>query len=652
MSRGLTDDFKELVRGRTDLLALVSETVAMRPQRGGRDYVGLCPFHDDRNPSMHVYTDRQNFRCWSCQEGGDCFTFVMKRDRVGFREALELLAQRAGIELPEKFRITNGPTVDAKLRMYETVAWAERQFHEYLLEAPQAERARGYLKSRGISADSILRFRLGFHPDEWEWLISRARGQYSIADLQQVRLVRERDGNGGFYDCFVDRVLFPIRDPQRRPVAFGGRILPDSRYQNGGKYINSDDYPLFHKSKLVYAMDEARDAISKSKQVVVTEGYTDCIISHQYGLKNVVATLGTALNENHVSLLKRFAHQVVLMFDGDAPGQNATEKALIKFLSQDVDLRTLTLPGNQDPADFLLASGADALRSLLDHALEAWDYKYRVVMQRHGLDSIDSRHRVLQEMIEVLAEVPAPTGMGMASKWMEREQIILGRLAQNLKLSESFIRDRLRDFRSAEQQRGRAPRLESPQPNDESANSTIPEIQIPPLPSRPTRDERAELDAVMCILTHPACIEQFVSLVSPADFSHLGLRQLFELSGMLFAKGELPSYERLSLNLESEHLMRLIVQVDELARSRNPSDDLIQQTLAWFRYRRELEAHATDPVHELAEDPVETTSPDGTTDSLDELAKERLRRAMQLVRTRHRRSNMLTPPGEPTNAPT
>jgi len=233
----LADDFKELVRQRTDILNLVQESVVLRPQRGGKDYVGLCPFHDDHNPSMHVYTDRQNFKCWVCEAGGDCFSFVMLRDKVGFREALESLAQRAGLDLPQNYRGAGpaGPDTGTKARMFEIIAWAEREFHEYLLGAAGADRARRYLRERGISADSIATFRLGYHPDEWEWLISRARGKYAIDELEAVKLVQKTKERSNWIDAvmFLDRVIFPIRDVQRRPVAFGARILPDSPRRGG-----------------------------------------------------------------------------------------------------------------------------------------------------------------------------------------------------------------------------------------------------------------------------------------------------------------------------------------------------------------------------------------------------------------------------------
>ena len=204
-----------------------------------------------------------------------------------------------------------------KNRLYEIVAWAENEFHECLLKGPAGERGRRYLQERGISGQSISQFKLGYHPDNWQWLLERARGRYTPQQLALVKLAGEREGNAGFFDYFVDRVMFPIRDAQKRAVAFGGRVLPDSKKSDLAKYKNSHEHILFQKSRMLYALDRARDSISKSKTVVVVEGYTDCIMAHQYGLTNFVATLGTALNESHVTNLKRLAQRVVLVFDGD-----------------------------------------------------------------------------------------------------------------------------------------------------------------------------------------------------------------------------------------------------------------------------------------------------------------------------------------------
>ncbi len=239
--------------------------------------------------------------------------------------------------------------------------------------------------------------------------------------------------SGGYRDeaMFIDRVIFPIRDARGRTVAFGGRVIPGSEKEFGGKYMNSGEFALFSKSRLVYGFEQAREAIKKSGTVVVTEGYMDCIAAQQCGIKNVVATLGTALTEHHVSFLKRFARKVVLVYDGDEAGRNAAERSLPRFLAQEIDLRVLTLPGDQDPADFLEGNSPEAFETLIETAAEAWQFKLRGLVERVGLATIDARHRVLREMLDTIAQVPVSASGEQSSVWMLRKDIILGDFRNN-----------------------------------------------------------------------------------------------------------------------------------------------------------------------------------------------------------------------------
>jgi DNA primase len=625
MSAFAPDEIKELVRTRTDIVSLIGESVTLQSQRGGREFVGLCPFHDDHNPSMRVYPDRQSYRCWVCNEGGDCYSYVMKRERATFREALELLAQRAHIELPRQYR--SGPTdgVDNKARLYEIAAWAEQQFHECLLRGDEGEPARRYLRERGITGQSITQFRLGYHPNHWEWLQEKARGVYTIEQLTTLRLTGARDGGNGYYDNFVDRVLFPIRDAQGRAVAFGGRVLPGGD-DSKGKYFNSPESVLFTKSRFLYGLDAARDAISKSNTAVVVEGYTDCIMAHQHGLTNVIGTLGTALNETHVTNLKRFARRVVLLYDGDDAGQKASERALPRFLAQEVDLRILTLPGKLDPADFLLQFGGESLRQQIEEAPEAWDRKFRNSVDRHGLDSIDARHRILEDMLEVLVQVPVVGGHGLAGKWRERESIILGRLAQRLRVTEDMVRHRLIDLRTAAEQR----RASSKRPVDDA---DLQQPDQPLFPSQPNRDLLAERELLEIIFTLPEQTAAIRDEIDPKELSNPHLRQLLELCFEMEANGVVPSYERVTSRLEDSGLKNLAAQIDEHARQVRITPELAAHTLGYFRRRRETRPVASGQLAgpHGAERPADGTPGD---------AKAQLRAATEQHRKRVSRTTL------------
>ncbi len=443
-----SDDFKELVRSRTDIVQLVGERVALQSRRGGRELVGLCPFHDDHTPSMRVDAERQSYKCWACGEGGDCFAFVQKIENVEFRDALELLATKAGLEMPRYGRGTDGKNPEGvesggkptRKELFDALAWAESEFHGCLRTSQEGAAARAYLDSRGFNREAIDRFRLGFAPADGQFLQRRAAQRFKSPKvattlLSTVRLIAARAEGNGFYDYFRGRVMFPIRDPAGRTVAFGGRVLPGAA-TNAGKYVNSAESGLFTKNRVVFALDVARGAIVERDAAVVMEGYADCIMAHQFGITNAVATLGTALTDNHVAALRRFTRKVILVFDGDQAGKEAAEKSLPRFLSQDVDLRILTLTSEKDPADFLVSQGASAFEKLLETAAEAWEYKLRLCIERIGVDSVDGREQIVAEMLELFRQAP---GFGGSA----RENIVLNRLAFRVGLSETRIREML-----------------------------------------------------------------------------------------------------------------------------------------------------------------------------------------------------------------
>ncbi len=652
------DQFKELVRDRTDIVGLISESgITLQSRRGGREFVGLCPFHADTNPSMVVNPDRKSWKCWPCDIGGDCFAWVMKRENMSFPQALEMLAKRVHLEMPKGRRPQNPEeSGENKNRLYEIVAWAENEFHECLLKSPMGERARRYLNERSISGQSISQFKLGYHPDNWQWLLERARGRYTPQQLAMVKLAGERDGNNGFYDYFADRLMFPIRDAQQRCVAFGGRVLPDSKESAMGKYWNSPESILFQKSRMLYSLDHARESISKSKTAVVVEGYTACIMAHQHGLTNWVATLGTALNESHVTNLKRLAQRVVLVFDGDDAGKRAAERALPKFISQEIDLRVVTLPDNLDPADFLVQRGRDQLIPLLDNAIEAWEQKLRLTIDRYRLDSIDGNHRVLTEMLEVLSQVPVQAGAGLAGHWQMRENVIIGKLSHRLKISEAHIRERLSDLRTANQQKNGTAAPHSFHGHDvhgqdvhvheghgHDAELHQPETQS--FPKNPTRDEKAERELLEIIFTLPELTTRIREEITPADLTVGPIRQLLEICFQMHDEGMLASYERVTTRLEDAGLKNLAADIDRHACDIGIKAEILESTLRFFRDRRELRemqaAVLAGPHRASADDGVDANGAGSSeTENVDDAKRERLRKATELHRKRASRSNL------------
>ena len=432
-------DAKEQIRQAIDIVELIGGYVPL--SRQGSSYKAICPFHDDTRPSLDVNPARQSWRCWVCDIGGDVFSFVMRREGLGFREALELLADRAGIELKNAPKTQPGSPNDRRT-LLKAMAWAERQFYECLLNDPLAEPARDYFDGRGITEASIHRFHLGFAPNDWQWLVNRAKkSEFSPQVLHAAGLLRQRDDRS-FYDFYRGRVMFSIRDTQSRPIACGGRILPQFADDKVGKYFNSPDTKLFNKSEQLYALDLARDEPTSKRSLAIVEGYTDVVMDHQFGLKNVVAVLGTSPTSQHIQLLRRFTDQVFLVLDGDTAGKTRTSEVLDLFVAGDVDLRVVTLPDGQDPCDQIMNHGAEAFQRQLDGAVDALEHRFQTSMQ--GVDPRRDTHRANQSLEQILTTLAKAPRVSTDSARQLRMQQMLARLARLFRVDEDDVRSRLR----------------------------------------------------------------------------------------------------------------------------------------------------------------------------------------------------------------
>ena len=542
----------------------------------------------------------------------------MKHDNLGFRDTLEFLARRAHLEMPVQLR--RGPAEPShKPQLYDVLAWAQDEFHNCLLATAAGERARKYLHERGFTQATISRCKFGYSPDDREWLLRRAKGRFDTELLDGARLIKSRDDGNGYKDRFVDRVLFPIHDERGRVVAFGGRILPDTSWKEAPKYLNSDESAVFHKSQLCFGLDWAREAIKKSETVLVTEGYTDCLKLQQAGLMNTVATLGTALTESHVTLLKRLAKTVVLVYDGDKAGKDASERALSKFLAQNVDLRILTLPDGLDPDEFLQERGPAAIQKLIDAAPEVAEYQLRLLMERHGTGTVDARMRILDGMLQLLI-----VSSGIAGT--VKEDLLIGRLPQRLGLSESDVRKRLKELRGQDRER----LIRSNERRVSATESTGESLQhrwkqtILSLQQSQSKDDLLECELLQLLFTSPDMIDAVRREIGPDDFRNEVLRELLTVCFDVHDDGWLPSFDKVLSQLECPDLKGLIVWIDEQARERDiagklaqdaalggadSSESLLRQVLNGLKWRRTQETHraAQGPQIERPRDAMKLT---------------------------------------------
>ena len=393
-------DSKSLVLAATDIVELIGQTVSLK--RRGKDFVGLCPFHQEKTPSFHVNPSKQYFRCYGCKEGGNAIDFVIKRDRVEFIDALKILAQRAGIDLP-RFGASKEKSSERQL-LLEAHSAACALFEKFRADSVTGKPAREYLTSRGFNADSIQRFQIGFVPDAWDALIrSPVLKKYPVGLLQQAGLVKAREDATGHYDTFRNRLMFPIRDETGRVIAFGGRVMPGD--DSPAKYLNSPETPLFSKSRIVFGLDLARQKIVETRTVAVVEGYTDVVMAHQFGATNVVSILGTAMTEQHVNILRRFADRIVLLFDADTAGDLAVNRAVELFLTQPIEIAIASIPEDLDPDEYLLKHGLDAFNKLLADARDALTYKWKQ-LDRQFNDSVDltGQQKAVEQYLELLSQ--------------------------------------------------------------------------------------------------------------------------------------------------------------------------------------------------------------------------------------------------------
>lgn len=388
----ISDEDKDRVRAATDLVQLVQETVELRPR--GQEFWGCCPFHHEKTPSFHVIPATQVWHCFGCGEGGDAFTYVMKRENLSFPDAIRYLADRAGIEIAD-----DAPTARRGTKRTRLIEVCEEtcNFYHTILMRGKDGRGREYFASRGLNADVCRRYRLGFAPGRGALVAHLSAAGFTPREMVDANVAIRRD-RGNLADRFFDRVMFPIFDEQGRAIAFGGRIMGKGE----PKYLNTSETPVFHKKRNLYGFNWAKEHIVAANEAIVVEGYTDAIACWEAGIRNVVATLGTALTEHHVKILTRFARRIVYLFDGDAAGQKAAERAIQFVETGSVDLRCVILPDDLDPNDFVQERGGDELRSLLDSAEPLLDFVFRKLEERSDVATPAGRARALEDACRLI----------------------------------------------------------------------------------------------------------------------------------------------------------------------------------------------------------------------------------------------------------
>ena len=387
--------FLDELNNRNPIEDVVGQYVSLT--RKGSNLFGLCPFHSEKTPSFSVAPDKGIYYCFGCHKGGGVINFIMEIESLSYPDAVRFLAKRAGLEVPEDEQYQS--QYQKQERLWALCKDAARFFHQKLLE-PCGEQARAYIIKRGLSKATVTRFGLGFSPNEWSSLLDTMTGKgYSREEILEAGLAVSGK-NGGMYDRFRNRLMFPIIDIRGNIIGFGGRVMDDST----PKYLNSPETLIFNKRKNLFALNIARK--SKQGRIILTEGYMDAISLHQYGFDCAVASLGTSLTEEHANILAKYTDQVVLTYDGDEAGQNATRRAIPMLEKTGIQVKVLRMQGAKDPDEYIKTFGADAFRNLLEQSENHIDYRLGAVQRKYDLQIDEQRVAFVKEAAGIVAELP------------------------------------------------------------------------------------------------------------------------------------------------------------------------------------------------------------------------------------------------------
>lgn len=416
----------EQIRSASDIVEIIGGYLPLK--RAGANFVALCPFHKEKSPSFNVNPHRQIFHCFGCHKGGDVFTFVKEYENIGFMDAIRRLAERA--KIPLEFENNPGQQQarhikDALLQIHEQIT---QRWQTALANDANGQIARDYLEKRGVGEDAIKLFRLGYAPDVWDDTVNWAKSKNLELDLvEQAGLILKKE-TGGYYDRFRGRLMFPICDEQGRVVAFSGRIL--SGDEKTAKYVNSPETPIFTKGKMFFGLDKSKRALLDAKFAVVCEGQLDLIACYMAGIKNMVAPQGTALTADHARILKRYVEEVVLCFDSDNAGQNATVRSLDSLLAAGLAVRVATVPAPHDPDSFIKEQGADSFQQLLEKAEGFFDYYLNRLCITNDVNTDKGRVAIVRAMAENLRKTDNKV---LLDKYAQKTAIRLGVAAESVR---------------------------------------------------------------------------------------------------------------------------------------------------------------------------------------------------------------------------
>ena len=579
----ISEDIIREVRERADIVEVVGRSVQLRKR--GRNYIGLCPFHQEKTPSFNVSTERKSYYCFGCHASGDVFSFLQQLEGKNFPEAVRSLAEQVGVVIDEKPESAQERETRLKRKRMFAVLSAVHAHYQQNLQNKQGQAARGYFQRRQVSAAQRQKFALGFAGGRQ--LSNKELPEIEDSELVEAGLVAESDR--GPYHRFAGRVLFPIRDMQGRVLGFGGRVFGPADDGKRAKYLNSPEGLLFHKSLVLYGLYEARQAISRTKRAIVVEGYLDVLALDRAGIEHAVAPCGTALTEGQARLLKRFASSVVLCFDGDKAGQAAWIKALPILLSAGLNVHLVVLPEGEDP-DSLAQKDPKQLKELIAAAPLCLEYLIDKLAKAHG-QTVEGRLKAVEILRAPLLALPA----GIAS------ELFIERAAKDLAIQPDALR---RELQRAKSQKGkksaRSSAAESTS-NSGPASKDGGSEQGPQKPAGPERIGQQERQIVRLFLEFPKLLQDSAVRELPKRLRSATVR-LFLEQAIDLAKQSLPKLEHLASLIDHPALVSILneTQAGELIFAPDASRQALEQTCTQL-WRRETERERAELLKELTD---------------------------------------------------
>ena len=514
----------EEILSRVDIVELISGYIPLK--RVGRSYKALCPFHHEKTPSFIVNPDKQIFHCFGCSAGGNAFGFLMQHERLEFPEAIEALAKRTGVIIHEA-SAAERKTQNLSEQLYK-INEAAAHFYSDQLHAPEGEPALKYLLKRGLTKETIQRFKIGYAQDKWDGLLNYLRGKgFGLDLIEKSGLIIAKD-NGGYYDRFRKRILIPIHDTKGRTVAFGARVLDNSL----PKYINSPETPVYSKSKVLFGLDLNNEEIRLKDLAVIVEGYFDLIFPYQAGVKNITASCGTALTQEQIRLLKRYSRNVVLVYDSDNAGQMATLRSIDTLIEEGLNVMAARLPEGYDPDSFARRFGPEGFQKLITEAKDIFDYKLEFLKSKYAPLTIPNKSRAASEMLSLISKFNNTVAKSAYIK----------KLAEELSLDENSL---LLELKKTGNENNRIPHKEE---------------NLPP-PKTPVTTNAPERMIVRLILEEQELIEQIKEKLAPGDFQDKNISQIITKMFDLFCSGKKINTNSLINHFTGSHLSKIILEI-------------------------------------------------------------------------------------------